>query len=226
MEGKIERKCNACKNAIEIDRSNVQGVVYYKKLYYHTTCFCELAEKRATLKSGRVTDWKSALDNVEDLERAAKEIITHNRVHQSHIKRDTDDLNDYLLKQYNVEAVSSSNFWRSVNELQNGFYKGRRCKKVPIEILLEAWKWGQRKLDAIHKQNQMRHKGPTNGEARISYDFAVLVGKIPNYLAYKAKQEAAQAEIKTAIRINYDNMQRTEGGHEGLDDISDLLDEF
>ena len=226
MEGKIERKCNACKNAIEIDRSNVQGVVYYKKLYYHTVCFCELADKRSKLKSGKITAWKDALDHVEDLERAAKELITHQRVVEPRIKRDTDDLNDYLLKQYNVKAVPSTNFWRSVNELQNGFYKGRRCKKVPLETLLGAWKWGQRHLDEINKRNKRNHKGPKDDDERILYDFAILVSKIPNYLAYKAKQDAMQAKTKTITHINYDNMQRTENMQEGLDDISDLLDDF
>ena len=73
----------------------------------------------------------------------------------------------------------------------------------------------------------MNHKGPENDEQRIPYDLAILVRKIPNYLAYKAKQDALQAEVKMpAPRINYDNMQRTEIKHEGLDDISDLLDEF
>lgn len=227
MERKLERKCNACKSIIEIDRSNVQGVVYYKKLYYHTVCFCQLAEKRSTLKSGKVTEWKNALDNVSELEREAKEIITHNRAVQPTIKRDTDDLNDYLLKQYNVKAISNARFWMAVNELQNGIYKGRRCKKVPVDTLLDAWKWGQRHLDEINKTNKRNHKGPEDDYARIPYDFAILVSKIPNYLAYKAKQEAEHAAVKiNAMHINYDNIQQVDIQTEGLDDISDLLDDF
>ena len=63
------------------------------------------------------------------------------------------------------------------------------------------------------------------------YDLAILIGKMPNYLAYKAKQEAAEAErqreMKEKVKIDYNDVAcRAEAKKEGLDDISDLLDEF
>jgi hypothetical protein len=75
----------------------------------------------------------------------------------------------------------------------------------------------------------MGHKGPKNDEARLVYDLAILVNKVPNYLAHEAKIKALQEEAKKETKINhinYDSMQRTEIKHEGLDDISALLDEF
>lgn len=224
MKITIERKCNACKNAIQIKRNNVQGVVYYKKFYYHTACFGEFAERKSKLKSGKPSEWKDALEHIEDFEKCAVELLSINNAQP---KRQTDDLNDYLLEQYNVSAVSNANFWRTVMELQKGIYKGKRCKKVSIDTLLEAWKWGQRKLNEVDKRNKMNHKGPENDLQRISYDLAILVNKIPDYLAYKAKQEAIKEDAKVqSTHINYNNMQRTEIKYEGLDDISALLDEF
>lgn len=224
MKKVIDRKCNACKQSIKIHRDNVEGVVHHKNFYYHTVCFCELAEHKAKLKSGKPAEWQSALEHIEDLEREAKELITRNSARPA---RRTDCLNDYLIAQYNVSAVPNSSFWMAVNELENGFYKGRRCKKVPVETLLEAWKWGQRKLDEINKKNKIHHRGPQDDSSRILYDFAILVTKIPNYLAYKAKQEAEQAAAKVnTSHINYNNIQKTSTQMEGLDDISDMLDDF
>lgn len=221
MKKVVDRKCNACKQPITIQRDNVQGVVYYKELYYHTTCFCELAQRRSQLKRGKPVEWKDALDNVEEYERYAREILSVRLPY----KGAKDDLNDYVLSQYNVTAIPGR-FWQVVADLNKGIYKNKRCKKVSTEILLEAWKWGQKKLNEIDKYNRAHHKGPTDDQQRVVYDLAIIVGKIPNYLSYKAKNEAAKEEAKTITHINYDNMQRTDSRQDGLDDISDLLDEF
>ena len=42
----------------------------------------------------------------------------------------------------------------------------------------------------------------------------------------KAERIEAERAQREAVRINYDNMVRTEIKQEGLDDISALLDEF
>lgn len=216
------RKCTACKQPIEIQHDRIRGVVCYKKFYYHTACFCKLAEEKSRSTRGKPADWKNALDNISELEAETRNVL---RQHWGDVEA-KDDLNIYLLSQYNVTRVPDR-FWQVVAELSNGIYKQKRCKKVSTQTLLEAWRWGQRKLNEIDRYNKMHHKGPTDDSQRILYDLGVLVGKIPNFLAYKAKQEALQEEKKvTNTRINYNNMQRTEVKHEGLDDISALLDEF
>jgi hypothetical protein len=96
--------------------------------------------------------------------------------------------------------------------------------------LYETWKWGQNQLNKIDKQNKMNHKGPANDEVRILYDLAILVRKVPNYLSYKAKLEAQQAEAKRELektRIDYDNVQKVKiENNNDLDDISGLLDDI
>lgn len=217
----ITRKCYACKQEIPVDKKNIVGIIFYKNNYYHMDCFCKLAEEKSTSSKGKPQEWKDALDNIEDLEKKTKVLLTSRIAHRGA----TDDLNDYLLSQYNVVEIGSR-FWQVISDLNNGLYKGKRCKKVSTDTILGAWKWGQHKLNEINKQNKMNHKGPENDDQRIPYDLAILVRKIPNYLAYKTKQDAQQAEIKTQTpRINYDNLYIAAVKPEGLDDISDLLDD-
>lgn len=217
----VTRKCHECQQDIPVDKKNITGIVYYKNYYYHMDCFCKLAEEKSKGDRGKPQEWKNALDNIAELERKTKVLLTSRIAHRGA----TDDLNDYLLSQYNVVEIGSR-FWQVISDLGNGFYKGKRCKKVSADTILGAWKWGQHKLNEINKQNKMNHKGPENDEQRIPYDLAILVRKIPNYLAYKAKQDAFQAEIKMQTpRINYNDLYIAEVKHEGLDDISDLLDD-
>ena len=207
----IVRKCGACPQPVEIDMSNIHDIVFYKTYYYHKVCFCNLAKKRAESKKGKYIEWQYALDHLSELENDAKD-----RLEYPIIK---DNFNEYLLKNYNVVAVPDR-LWEVAATLEKGMYKRKKCKPISIKILHEAWQWGQHKLNKINVQNKMNHKGPTSDEERILYDLAILVHKIPNYLAHKSKMETK------ITHINYDTMQRTEIKHEGLDDISALLDEF
>lgn len=215
----MERKCAKCKGTIKIDHDSIIDIIFYKKLYYHKSCFCELATERSQSKRGKPEDWKHALNSVFVLEADTAKML------RGLCARD--DLNIWLLDHYDISAVPSR-FWQVVADLECGKYKGKRCKPVTMETLFGAWKWGQRKLDEIARNNRMKHTGPQSDDARIAYDLAVLVQKIPNYLAYEAKMSAVKEDTKqsAASNINYNNVQRAEVRHDGLDDISALLDEF
>lgn len=224
MAKNITRKCKACSQQILINRNDVRNVVFYKNCYYHSDCFCDLAAKRSQSNHGKPEEWRKALENLSQLEKDARDILSE-RIPRQNAKN---DLNDYLLSQYNVTAVDNARFWQVVADLDNGFYKQKRCKKVPTDVLLEAWKWGQHNLNEINKQNKMNHRGPATDKERILYDLAIIVNKVPNYLAHKAKceAEAAEAKAKKVVRIDYNNIQGANSQHDGLDDISALLDEF
>lgn len=217
----IVRKCKACPQPIEIDLNNIGNIVFYKTSYYHKTCFCDLAKRRAESKKGKYAEWQYALDNVSELETDAKDRLEYPAV--------KDNFNEYLLKNYNVMAVPDR-LWEVAAALEKGIYKRKKCKPISIKILHEAWQWGQHKLNKINIQNKMSHKGPTSDEERILYDLAILVNKIPNYLSHKSKLEALQAEVKNESqisRINYDNLPNAKVESNGyFDDISSLLDEM
>ena len=215
----MERKCAKCKGTIKVDHDSIIGIIFYKKLYYHRECFCKLAEERIKSKRGKPEDWKNALNNVSVLEVDTAKML------RGLCARD--DLNIWLLDHYDISAVPGR-FWQVVADLECGKYKGKRCKPITMETLFGAWKWGQRKLDEIARNNKMKHAGPQSDDVRISYDLAIVVSKIPNYLAYEAKMSATRedAKQKVAGNINYNNVQKAEVKYDGLDDISALLDEF
>lgn len=221
MPDTILRKCGGCSDTIEISRNNITDILYYKNKYYHSKCFCEIAEKRSKAKRSTAVEWQTALDNLWELE-----IDTRKMLENAWIK---DDLNEWILNHYNITTVPSR-FWQIVADINNGTYKGKRCKSVTMDVLLGAWKWGQKKLDSISRNNKMNHKGPASDDARIMYDLSIIISKVPNYLSHKSKMKMLQAEERketAKTHINYDNVQKTKiENNGGLDDISGLLDDI
>lgn len=217
MANVMVRKCNDCKGAITIDVNDIKDVVYFKKYYYHKSCFEKLATKKSLSKRSS-SDWKEALDNLWELETETKKML------KSSI--DKDELNDWLLSHYDITVVPSR-FWQIVADLEHGIYKRKKCRPVSMETLLGAWKWGQRKLNEIARNNKTNHKGPQNDEARLVYDLAILVGKVPSYLAYKEKQKAAAIEL--ARNVSYDEVNMSKIGQqkqENKNDISDIFNDL
>lgn len=220
MPEMVVRKCHDCGGTIEIYKNNIKNVVFYKNYYYHKTCLCDLASKKAQSRRGKPAEWQCVLDNITEFENDAIEKLEYPWVR--------DDFNEYLLNNYNIVSVPDK-FWEIIGGLAKGCFKRKKCKPVSMKIVFEAWQWGQHKLNKINRNNKMNNKGPKDDAARLLYDLTILVSKVPNYLAHKAKMEALQEEAKKETKINhinYDSMQRTEIKHEGLDDISALLDEF
>lgn len=220
-----KRKCKKCKGTIEIDKNNITGVVYYDNFYYHEQCFCDLCAQKIEKKRGGWTKWQASLDNLWQIEADTKQ-----RIQQSRVK--TDPLNDYLLEHYEVAAVPK-NFWTAVADLGNGIYRSKRCKPIDVDTLLEAWKWGQEKLDKIAQNNRENRKGPSNDTERLRYDLAILMGHIEDYKKYKARVEAERAENEqessnTAKAIDYSAISKVKETikKENDDDISDMLDEI
>lgn len=218
-----ERQCHACKNQIEIYKNNIVDIIYYKKYFYHKSCFCKLAGEKSKSNRGKPADWQYALDNLSAFEDAAREQLEYPFI--------KDDLNDYLIENYNVVAVPDR-FWLVTTELIQGKYKRKKCKPIPLKILFETWKWGQRKLNKINSDNKMANRGPSDDKERILYDLGVVVSKVPNYLAYKEKQKAAEIErereLKENVRIDYckiaNNTQRKDNNN--FQDISSLVDDL
>lgn len=222
MPKTTKRKCKKCGKEIIIKRDDINGVIYYGNYYYHTDCLVDCANEKLQNKRSVTKKWQSVLDDIPQLELTTKEMLRK----QMFMIRDTDNLNNYLLEKYNLTTIDTR-FWQIVRELGNGFYRQKRCKKVDVDTLYEAWKWGQHKLDEINRFNKTNNRGPSSNEARLMYDLSIIVKKIPNYLEHKAKLEAAAAEEKSKVRdsINYNNIER-KAEVNGMDDISNMLDEF
>ena len=215
----IKRKCACCKEAITIDKDSIDDVLQHKGKYYHLSCFETMATEKAASKKGKPAEWQAALDNLQELKSKTKNMIEYVWA--------KDDLNDWLLKHYDISAVPSR-FWQIIAELEQGKYKGKRCKPIQIGTILGTWQWGQRKLNEIASANKKSNRGPTDDNARLSYDLSIVVSKVPNYFAHLSKVqalEAATSHIIEKTKINYDSLERQTNTNE-IDDISDLLDEI
>jgi hypothetical protein len=135
-------------------------------------------------------------------------------------------LNDWLLEHYDIVEVPKRLF-QIIAELEIGKYKGKRCKPVSASTLCGCWKWGQRKLNEISQYNKSNNKGPADDSARIMYDLAVLVGKIPNYLAYKEKQRSLRNEVARSSMFDDVDMSRVGSSKQiARRDVSGISDDI
>ena len=215
----ITRKCAKCKGDIDINRNDITNVLQFQGKYYHYDCFEELAAQRAESKRGNPEQWKEALENIWELESETKKMLEHFWA--------KDDLNVHLLDNYNITMIPTR-FWQIIADLESGTYKGKRCKPVNINTLCGCWKWGQRKLNEINQYNRSQNKGPTDDNARLMYDLAILIGKIPNYLAYKEKHKVAKNEMArtTILHDDIDMSKIGQGKQIKRKDISDISDDI
>ena len=212
------RKCAHCKGEIHIDRHNVHDVLMFKKYYYHNKCFEEYVQKKLSGKHPHKM-WEEVLDNISDYESDAREAIEFwfNR----------DDIYNHLLDNYDIVEVPGTVFTR-LDSVITGTY-GRKSKPIDYADFVACWRDGHTTLNKINRNNKIAGKNIT-GVARINYDLAVVLKHFPQWRKKQEKLKAERIEAeraqREAVRINYDSMQRTEIKHEGLDDISALLDEF
>lgn len=213
------RKCARCKQAIEINMDNLSNVIFFNQLYYHNDCFKSMALEKSESKRGKPQMWQDALDSIVDIEMQTKKMLEYNFAR--------DELNDWILDNYNVVEVPKRLF-QTVAELEMGKYKGKRCKPVKTSTICGCWKWGQRKLDEINKHNKSNGKGPTDDSARIMYDLAILVGKVPQFLSYKEKQIMATNET-VRDSMHYDDVDMSkiaQSKQTARKDISDISDDI
>ena len=212
------RKCAHCKGEIHIERYNVHDVLLFKKYYYHHECFKEYVQKKLAGKNPHKM-WKEALNNISDYENNAKEEL------EFWFTRD--DIYNHLLDNYDIVEVPRSVFVK-LDAVITGTY-GRKSKPIDYADFVACWRDGQTTLNKINRDNKRLGK-TIEGVNRINYDLAVVLKKFPQWRKKQEKLKAERIEVERAqretVRINYDNMIRTEVKHEGLDDISALLDEF
>lgn len=218
MAEAIERKCACCKEAITIDKNSIDDVLQYKGKYYHLSCFETMATEKAASKRGKPAEWQAALDNLQELKNETKSMIEHAWA--------KDDLNDWLLKHYDIATVPSR-FWQMIAELEQGKYKGKKCKPIKVETILGTWQWGQKKLNSIATYNKQMNKGPKDDNARLVYDLAILIQKIPLFLAHQEKQKATKEEMARGVVFDDIDMSKIGQGKQiKRRDIGDISDDI
>lgn len=221
MSDIILRKCGGCSDTIEINRNNIVDVLYYKNKYYHSKCFCEIAEKRSKAKRSTALEWKNALDSLLEIETDTKKMLEGAWA--------KDDLNEWLLSNYDIAAVPS-HFWQVAADLERGIYKGKKCRPVSISMLFDMWKWGQNRLNKIASKNKTNNMGPQNDTDRLRYDLSILIGHVGDYIKYTTRTKEESAEIKnrvqTTSKINYENLNMQRKEKQNDNNILDLMDDI
>lgn len=217
----ITRKCNGCSELIKINRNNIENILYHKNKYYHLKCFCEIAEKRSKAKRSTAAEWKFALDNLLELEADTKKMLESAWA--------KDDLNEWLLGNYDIAAVPAR-FWQVAADLERGVYKGKKCRPISINMLVDMWKWGQIRLNKIASKNKTNNMGPKNDTDRIRYDLSILIGHVGDYIKYTTRTKEETVEIKNRVqitnKINYENLNVRPKEKQEDNNIFDLMNDI
>ncbi len=115
MDAILTRKCAFCGKDIVITKNNMR-MISYKNKSYHTECFKTMCNGRV-LKNNRYSPmYSEALQNLKQLETETKKKLMNRFVQ--------DDLNVYLLDQYEV-CTLSARFWEYIKDIQKGKYRGK-----------------------------------------------------------------------------------------------------
>lgn len=210
----ITRKCNICKQSIEIERDNL---VYDKEKYFHYDCFINshLRKKRNKLQK-------------EEIIIKAKNLQKEN----FYIVKDIIDkakLYYWIQHTYNV-VVLPSYFFIKMDSIYDGSFKGL-SKGIPAEDILDMWQRKKNELDRIADGNKKKDK-VIDGLGRINYDLAVILSKYDSYLRWKEKQkikqviESERQVHKDLHTIDYKQIYDKEQSEKEFFNISDIIDDI
>lgn len=214
----MQKKCAHCGEIMEIDIDNICDIAQFKANYYHSACLLELAAKRKKNKR-HAEYWDTMESDIAKYEKAAKDTIL--------FVTGRDKLNEHILAHYDV-VTPPKRLWEALSDLDEGKYRQKKCRPVSSMQIYETWAWGQHKLDETARYNKANNKGPKDDEARILYDFAIVVGKVPVYLKFREKQRANANELAKAAAIAYevDVAKVAKTKKEKKEDISDIFDDL
>ena len=223
----IKRKCACCGENFYINKMNINDAIYYDKKNYHSSCFIEMCEKRATAKRIDVSQkWTQILNSYNSIKQES-DIFLKNSIAKEEIFQ-------FIQEVYDVKVVPTS-VWHKLGDIYSGSYKGM-ASGIPPEHLLYMWK---RKIDML---NNTANRNTSNGktmttEQRIKYDLTILINKYDGYLRWLEKQKILEAEKqvektntvlseKICHMTNKKENKNIDNKNDIDDDISDLVDEI
>lgn len=192
----MQRKCDFCKEMIELNRENSEGVLFYNKKYYHEACFIAFCNKKikAQEKSKKESrfDWEGALKKIPKLQKAAQERMIQ--------LLEKDDIYHFILDNYGISKINNKQ-WEKLDHIYNGTYDGLSYAIGPVE-LLEEWKYYMPELMQRRANKQM------TGVQAFPYDLAILLSRNAEYRAMleRRKLEEQARETHKATNVNIDEV--------------------
>lgn len=208
------RKCKWCEEKdIISNKENTEGVVYFKKSYYHQECFKQFCASKMSAKKPTI-DWSEILNNISQWQNDAK-VMMREAVFK-------DELYEFLMRSYNLSCMSTR-IYKHFSDIYKGEYKGLAYAIGPEELLSE-WKFYLEQLRANRS-----YKSMSNDQALI-YDMAVILGKNAEYreLMEKKKIEAQvkQAQKQAEPDIDLSAIQSTTASSRKSKRRAELYQEF
>lgn len=183
----MERKCAGCTGIVQIDKSNSNRAIRYKKRTYHFDCFVKLCDEKIANKR-TASSWADVKAHIDDLvEETTKD-------QQYEIAKD--ELAQWVAEKYGLSCISSRMFMK-FNEIYSGTFHGLAYPILPTE-LLDEWKYFWDELCGIR-----RYKALT-GEQSVNYDIAILLSKNAEYRKRKQSEQLAreiQQQQKNSIVV-------------------------
>ena len=163
------KTCKYCGFEIDVNLDDVSGIIKYDDKYYHCDCFNHLCNDKLNNKRANHDKWNEAINNIKVIEHDTSESIMQAKYRF--------DFDKYLIECYEIAEIPTY-FRVKINNII-----GRKCKGtlITIEVLFEAWKAQQSKLDEINKSLKVKGNAP-DGTNRLNYDLAVVINNMSEYL--------------------------------------------
>ena len=181
----IKRKCGCCGEYLYVNKTNLNDVIYYDKITYHSNCFIEICQRK-TGKRNASKKWQWALDHINSIK---NDTYLHfsNSIYR-------DEIYQFIRESYNITIIPTT-IWNKLSDIYTGTFKGM-IQGIPPEHLLDMWR---RKINFLNKNAKKKEiKGVyMRPDQRINYDLTILVNKYDSYLEWKR----TQTEVGNFVRL-------------------------
>ena len=150
---KNTRKCNVCKNLIDVSDSSGEDYFFRiygnKKQYFHSECYIEQQMNRKRMPMTK----EECLAYISERK---SENVKQNIEKKKEKKKNTvkDQLYDFISDMYDISFFPTF-FYIKMNEVYKGTYKGLK-KSVPPEDLLDMWEQKKNYLLNVYVRERSR----------------------------------------------------------------------
>lgn len=179
------RKCNICKNLIDISESSSDDYFFKQtgkvRTFFHSQCYIEQQthRKRKPLTEEECAFYISQIKTENEILKSEEKKTQEKRLMK-------DQLYNFISDMYDISFFPKF-FYIKMDSVYKGEYKGLK-KPVPPEHLLDMWEQKKSYLLKVHERNRT-HGKEFDGLQRVYYDLAILLSKYDSYLNWKDKQE-------------------------------------
>lgn len=224
----ITRKCDLCKQLIDIDnddkdtyfiKTNINKDGTKIRKFIHCNCYID---KYTNLKKNKKTI-EECNDDIE--------LFKLNMMKELSSTMEKQKFFNWISDTYNASFFPNY-FYMKIDSITKGTYKGQN-EPICLADLNDMWKRKINYLDGIAERN--RKKGTTFNTpiSRINYDLAILLTKYDSYKTWKENKRLETNEQSIELiqqkeeRVNFKSINTSNLNNKAnISDISDILNEI